>query len=356
VLQQQAAALQAQVVQLQGATLSSKLLQADIDALTSRNHMLKTDMASLELMNNRYKHELDAAIRAVKEARVLEATLGDCNKVLLEREAALAQAHTHIASLQSAGSAGDASAAEQVQRLQQQVEELRAHWKQTHERERCEYDHQLVRKEQRNQELEMEMDSLKARNAAMSPPVTQQASPRGGGRVVVPQLAVQRAQAQRAAAPEGLLSPGSSSMLSPGGTVRGVIGMKISNTPPHHVLSVTELMDETGAIVNGAVGLGDELTGIDKVPVHSMPVGDVVRHVAGLAGTLVQLAFRNPRTDETYAVTAQRHLALTRNSATPAQRGSSAPPPAPDRPTGALEASAPGPIQQVTLSKSRLNT
>ena len=52
--------------------------------------------------------------------------------------------------------------------------------------------------------------------------------------------------------------------------------MKISNTPPHHVLSVSELMDETGAIVNDAVGLGDELTAIDRVPVRAMPVGDVV--------------------------------------------------------------------------------
>ena len=32
-----------------------------------------------------------------------------------------------------------------------------------------------------------------------------------------------------------------------------------------------------------------------------------VKHVGGSAGTTVHLTFRNPRTDETYAIMAQRH-------------------------------------------------
>lgn len=129
--------------------------------------------------------------------------------------------------------------------------------------------------------------------------------------------------------------------------------MKISNTPPHHVLSVSELMDETGAIVNDAVGLGDELTAIDKVPVRSMPVGHVVKHVAGPAGTMVHLTFRNPRTDENYSITAQRHVSLaakyaSATSTTPDMAAAGTP--TPTRPgTGALEASAPGPIQQASF-------
>jgi C-terminal processing protease CtpA/Prc len=131
--------------------------------------------------------------------------------------------------------------------------------------------------------------------------------------------------------------------------------MKISNTPPHHVLSVTELMDETGTIVNDAVGLGDELTAIDRVPVRSMPVGHVVKHVAGPAGTMVHLTFRNPRTEENYSITAQRHVSLAAkyasgSSTTADMAAAGTPPPPPARPgTGALEASAPGPIQQASF-------
>ena len=43
-------------------------------------------------------------------------------------------------------------------------------------------------------------------------------------------------------------------------------------------------MDETGTIINEAVGIGDELTAIDSVLVRSMPVGDVVKRVSGQAG------------------------------------------------------------------------
>jgi hypothetical protein len=116
-------------------------------------------------------------------------------------------------------------------------------------------------------------------------------------------------------------------------------------------------MDESGAIINDAVGLGDELTAIDKMQVRAMPVGDVVQRVAGAAGTLVHMTFRNPRTDTSYSITVLRHLPRSRNPVTsPASPspigavGGSAPPGRPDS-MGALEASAPGPIQQVTLSK-----
>jgi hypothetical protein len=44
-------------------------------------------------------------------------------------------------------------------RLQQQVEELRKHWQKTHEQEHAEYEKQLQRKEQRNQELQMQIGS-----------------------------------------------------------------------------------------------------------------------------------------------------------------------------------------------------
>ena len=36
-------------------------------------------------------------------------------------------------------------------------------------------------------------------------------------------------------------------------------------------ISVTELMNESGAIINDAVGLGDELTAIDEVPQYFPP-------------------------------------------------------------------------------------
>ena len=257
------------------------------------------------------------------------------------------------------GTDAGAGAGDQVARLQQQVEDLRKHWQMTHEKEHAEYQAQLLRKEQRNQELQMEIEGMKARQATMSPPNNSQIEPKPSAGAPVPPLAMNRVQSQRSAPPpprplSGRHSAGSAeAMMSPGST-RGVIGMKISNTPPHHVLSVTELMNETGAIVNEAVGLGDELTAIEKVPVRSMPVGDVVRHVAGPAGTLVHLTFRNPRTDQIYSIVCQRHHPLTPRAAAPSpsqeggQIGGSAPP---ARPYGALEASAPGPIQQVKLSQ-----
>ena len=81
------------------------------------------------------------------------------------------------------------------------------------------------------------------------------------------------------------------------------------------VMSVTELMDETGAIVNDKVQVGDVLIEINGVPVSSMPVGEVIQRVSGSAGTLVRLSFRSEMDGREYSVTAQRHIPLSQQKA-----------------------------------------
>jgi hypothetical protein len=59
-----------------------KMLMADVDALKEENKVLKNFNESLEGTNNRYKVELDAAIKAVQEARSLEAAHAQARKDL----------------------------------------------------------------------------------------------------------------------------------------------------------------------------------------------------------------------------------------------------------------------------------
>ena len=49
------------------------MFDADLDALKAENEVLRSHNESLEGTNERYKRELDAAIKAVQEARGLEA-------------------------------------------------------------------------------------------------------------------------------------------------------------------------------------------------------------------------------------------------------------------------------------------
>jgi len=59
-----------------------KMLMADMDALKEESKVLKNFNESLEGTNNRYKRELDAAIKAVQEARSLEAAHAQARKDL----------------------------------------------------------------------------------------------------------------------------------------------------------------------------------------------------------------------------------------------------------------------------------
>ena len=63
-----------------GPDSKNKMLMADMDALKEENKMLKDFNESLEGANNRYKRELDAAIKAVQEARSLEAAHAQARK------------------------------------------------------------------------------------------------------------------------------------------------------------------------------------------------------------------------------------------------------------------------------------
>ena len=77
------------------------------------------------------------------------------------------------------------------------------------------------------------------------------------------------------------------------------------------VMSVTELMDENGDIINERVGLGDELVEINGVHVSTMVVGEVIQRVSGAVDTLVRMTFRNNRESRRYSVTARRHVPIT---------------------------------------------
>jgi len=85
----------------------------------------------------------------------------------------------------------------------------------------------------------------------------------------------------------------------------GRIGLKIADVPPHQVLSVTELMDKDGIVINHKVEINDELVEIDGVHVESMP--GVLQNVAGPAGTLVCMNFKRHETGEYYDIVAIRH-------------------------------------------------
>ena len=76
------------------------------------------------------------------------------------------------------------------------------------------------------------------------------------------------------------------------------------------VMSVTELMDENGDIINERVGLGDELVEINGVHVSTMVVGEVIHRVSGAVDTLVRMTFRNNRESREYSVTARRHVPI----------------------------------------------
>lgn len=75
-----------------GPDSTNKMLMADMDAVKDENLVLKNVNESLEGMNNRYKRELDAAIKAVQEARALEAAHAQARKdmkVCVERPCCL---------------------------------------------------------------------------------------------------------------------------------------------------------------------------------------------------------------------------------------------------------------------------
>ena len=63
-----------------GPDSNNKMLMADMDALKEESKVLKNFNESLEGTNNRYKRELDAAIKAVQEARSLEAAHAQARK------------------------------------------------------------------------------------------------------------------------------------------------------------------------------------------------------------------------------------------------------------------------------------
>lgn len=63
-----------------GPDANNKMLLADMDALKAENQVLKNLNESLEGTNERYKRELDAAIKAVQEARELEAAHAQARK------------------------------------------------------------------------------------------------------------------------------------------------------------------------------------------------------------------------------------------------------------------------------------
>jgi len=283
-----------------------KLMMVDMDSLKTENEMLKNLNKSLDSNLRACKQELENAAKVVKaarsasasasaslDARSLDTSTSDAHRKLNDQNAELFKAYDKIRLLESKLS--DVSTSEeQVGRLHDQVEDLRKQWQLTHEREYAEFQQQLQRKEQRNQELQMEIDAMNLKIKTLSPrvqssnnaPESQKSSaaldkPSSAAldkaydkseldRPYILKLPVDKtSSAAPTTGPDTRPSP--TSPESANGSVRGVIGMKISNTT-HQVLSVTELMDEHGKIVNDAVALGDELVAIDKIPVATMPV------------------------------------------------------------------------------------
>lgn len=93
-------------------------------------------------------------------------------------------------------------------------------------------------------------------------------------------------------------------------------------------MSVTELMDEYGKIINDRVKVGDELIEIDGQHVKNLPVGDVIRSVSGAPGTIVTLRFLDEGKNRVYDIKALRHVPIGR---TPAGSGSAGPTRSPPR-------------------------
>jgi len=203
-------------------------------------------------------------------------------------------------------------------RLQKQVGGLQDQWLETQQKDKADNQVEVKKLNDRIESLLHQLDEAERKMRECTCGVL--SSGGAAKRLSAPPPAAPGAQAARSVPPTARsptptsASPAAMDSGSPRAP-RGVIGMKIENQAPHKVMSVTELMDEKGAIVNEKVNLGDVLVEINGVPVSSMPVGEVIQRVSGSAGTLVRLSFRNVEDGREYSVTAQRHVPLAQQKA-----------------------------------------
>lgn len=56
------------------------------------------------------------------------------------------------------------------------------------------------------------------------------------------------------------------SATATGGRRRGVVGIQLEACAPYRVLNVTDLMSETGNLINDAVNIADELIEVSQTP------------------------------------------------------------------------------------------
>jgi len=222
------------------------------------------------------------------------------------------------AAAEPAGGNGKKEYEAEVMRLQKQVGGLQDQWLETQQKDKADNQVEVKKLNDRIESLLHQLDEAERKMRECTCGVL--SSGGAAKRLSAPPPAAPGAQAARSVPPTARsptptsASPAAMDSGSPRAP-RGVIGMKIENQAPHKVMSVTELMDEKGAIVNEKVNLGDVLVEINGVPVSSMPVGEVIQRVSGSAGTLVRLSFRNVEDGREYSVTAQRHVPLAQQKA-----------------------------------------
>jgi len=261
---------------------------------------LQEQVRMLEATKTRLEEELTIARAAVEEARKVQ---NECDMRRIECERLQSELREMARRLQDAESrlaqtGKDLTTAKEyeaeVLRLHTQVEQLQRQWHTNRTEDRAEFEREIQKQQQRVQNL---LHQLDAKDARIASPLCSRCNyglvcPQCQGSTLHREVVTKREEVSRTSAPPAPL---------------GVVGIKIENLPPHRVLKVTELMDPFGTIINEKVKVNDELQTIDGQQVHELPVGDVVKSVAGPAGTTVTLQFSRPKSKDMYAVTCLRH-------------------------------------------------
>ena len=107
------------------------------------------------------------------------------------------------------------------------------------------------------------------------------------------------------------VTPPSSAPAAPARPAMFGIGLKIADFPPHKVLKVNDLRDESNRSIKQAITKGDVLEAIDGNSVDDYTIDQLEILVFGPLNTIVMLELQNPSTGRRYTVQARRHIPIT---------------------------------------------
>eukprot|EP00290_Baffinella_frigidus_P059578 CAMPEP_0180362580 /NCGR_PEP_ID=MMETSP0989-20121125/13474_1 /TAXON_ID=697907 /ORGANISM="non described non described, Strain CCMP2293" /LENGTH=2127 /DNA_ID=CAMNT_0022354771 /DNA_START=87 /DNA_END=6471 /DNA_ORIENTATION=+ len=307
---------------------SAKELQGLLEARKKASQSQEQSIKDLEAIAGKLEKEVSdqkrAALLSVESPQLSNISLdGEQDKHLLAKLAAVEDENRKLKASLSRAEARIVELEEQLQKvqktsrdqyeqavgaLQKQVVSLQEQWKVTQRQDKDEYEAEIRRLQAQTVSLKEQIADLQRQLGAkmgMARPEAEQATRAGSDHERAPLPPPERSPPS-----ERAVEAPSPPDAYPKVAQRGVIGIKIENKAPHKVMSLTELMDENGNIINDKVQLGDLLVEINGVHVASMHVGEVIQRVSGAVDTLVRMTFRNIATEHEYSVTALRHVPL----------------------------------------------